>query len=83
MDSVLKFLIKLQADGGNVLTVARQTSTQLDDISRKARTTGTRLREAFSFSTLKSSLMSIPGMELLTNPYALAAGAVGAITKIT
>ena len=82
MDSVLKFLIKLQADGGNVLTVARQTSTQLDDISRKARTTGTRLREAFSFSTLKSSLMSIPGMELLTNPYALAAGAVGAITKI-
>lgn len=82
MDSVLKFLIKLQADGGNVLTVARQTSTQLDDISRKARTTGTRLREAFSFSTLKSSLMSIPGMELLTNPYALAAGAIGTITKI-
>ena len=82
MDSVLKFLIKLQADGGNVLTVARQTSTQLDDISRKARTTGARLREAFSFSTLKSSLMSIPGMELLTNPYALVAGAVGAITKI-
>ena len=32
MDSVLKFLIKLQADSGNVLTVARQTSTQLDDI---------------------------------------------------
>ena len=82
MDSVLKFLIKLQADGGNVLTVARQTSTQLDDISRKARTTGARLREAFSFSTLKSSLMSIPGMELLTNPYALTAGAIGAITKI-
>ena len=26
--------------------------------------------------------MSIPGMELLTNPYALVAGAVGAITKI-
>ena len=25
MDSVLKFLIKLQADGGNVLTVSRQT----------------------------------------------------------
>ena len=82
MDSVLKFLIKLQADGGNVLTVSRQTSNQLDEISRKARVTGTRLREAFSFSSLKSSLMSIPGMGLLTNPYALAAGAVGAITKI-
>ena len=82
MDSVLKFLIKLQADGGNVLTVSRQTSNQLDEISRKARVTGTRLREAFSFSSLKSSLMSIPGMGLLTNPYALAAGVVGAITKI-
>lgn len=82
MDSVLKFLIKLQADGGNVLTVSRQTSNQLDEISRKARATGARLREAFSFSSLKSSLMSIPGMGLLTNPYALAAGAVGAITKI-
>ena len=82
MDSVLKFLIKLQADGGNVLTVSRQTSNQLDEISRKARVTGARLREAFSFSSLKNSLMSIPGMGLLTNPYALAAGAVGAITKI-
>lgn len=82
MDSVLKFLIKLQADGGNVLTVSRQTSNQLDEISRRARATGVRLREAFSFSSLKSSLMSIPGMALLTNPYALAAGAVGAITKI-
>ena len=82
MDSVLKFLIKLQADGGNVLTVSRQTSNQLDEISRKARVTGTRLREAFSFSSLKSSLMSIPGMGLFTNPYVLAAGAVGAITKI-
>ena len=82
MDSVLKFLIKLQADGGNVLTVSRQTSNQLDEISRRARATGVRLREAFSFSSLKSSLMSIPGMGLLTNPYALAAGAVGVITKI-
>lgn len=82
MDSVLKFLIKLQADGGNVLTVSRQTSNQLDEISRRARATGARLRETFSFSSLKSSLMSIPGMALLTNPYALAAGAVGAITKI-
>ena len=82
MDSVLKFLIKLQADGGNVLTVSRQTSNQLDEISRRARATGARLREAFSFSSLKSSLMSIPGMALLTNPYALTAGAVGAITKI-
>ena len=32
MDSVLKFLIKLQADEGNVLGVARQTAQQLDEI---------------------------------------------------
>ncbi len=48
MDSVLKFLIRLQADGGNVLAVARQTSVRLDEISRKAGTVGTRLRQAFS-----------------------------------
>lgn len=73
MDSVLKFLIRLQADGGNVLAVARQTSARLDEISRKARTTGARLRQAFSFSNFKSSLMSVPGMEFLTNPYTMAA----------
>ncbi|WP_288767911.1 tape measure protein [uncultured Prevotella sp.] len=82
MDSVLKFLIKLQADEGNVLSVARQTSQQLDEISRRARTTGTRLREAFSFSNFKSSLMSLPGMEFLTNPYTLISAGVGAVTAI-
>ena len=54
MDSVLKFLIKLQADQGNVLSVARRTSEQLDTISRKATSVGTRLREAFSFSNFKN-----------------------------
>lgn len=82
MDSVLKFLIKLQADEGNVLSVARQTSQQLDEISRRARTTGTRLREAFSFSNFKSSLMSLPGMEFLTNPYTLIASGIGAVTAL-
>ena len=82
MDSVLKFLIRLQADGDNVVTVARRTSEQLDEISNKARRVSTRLREAFSFSNFKSSLMSVPGMEFLTNPYPMAAGAIGAITKI-
>lgn len=82
MDSVLKFLIKLQADEGNVLSVARQTSQQLDEISRRARATGTRLREAFSFSNFKSSLMSLPGMEFLTNPYTLISAGVGAVTAL-
>ena len=82
MDSVLKFLIKLQADEGNVLGVARRTSQQLDEISRKAASTGARLREAFSFSNFKGSLMSLPGMEFLTNPYTLISAGVGAFTAI-
>lgn len=82
MDSVLKFLIKLQADEGNVLGVARRTSQQLDEISRKAASTGVRLREAFSFSNFKGSLMSLPGMEFLTNPYTLISAGVGAVTAI-
>ena len=82
MDSVLKFLIKFQADEGNVLGVARRTSQQLDEISRKAASTGARLREAFSFSNFKGSLMSLPGMEFLTNPYTLISAGVGAVTAI-
>lgn len=82
MDSVLKFLIKLQADEGNVLSVARQTTQQLDIISRKASSTGARLREAFSFSNFKDSLMSLPGMQFLTNPYTLIIAGVGAVTAL-
>ena len=82
MDSILKFLIKLQADEGNVLSVARQTSQQLDEISRKARTAGARLREAFSFDKFKGSLMSLPGMQFLANPYTLVSAGVGAVTAL-
>lgn len=82
MDSVLNFLIKLKADGGNVVNVAQQASRQLDEISRKATSTGSRLREAFSFSNFKSSLMSLPGMEFLTNPYTLISTGVGAVTAL-
>lgn len=82
MDSVLKFLIKLQADNGNVLSIARQTSQQLDEISQKARSTGARLREAFSFSNFKDSLMSLPGMQFLANPYTLISAGVGAVTAL-
>lgn len=82
MDSVLKFLIKLQADDGNVLGVARRTLQQLDEISRKAASTGTRLREAFSFDNFKGSLMSLPGMQFLLNPYTLISAGVGAVTAI-
>lgn len=82
MDSVLKFLIRLQADGGNVVTVARQTSQRLDEISRRAGTVSAKLRKAFSVSNFRDSFMSLPGMEFLTNPYTLMAAGIGAITKL-
>lgn len=80
--SILQFLIKLQADQGNVLSVARRTSEQLDTISRKATSVGNRLREAFSFSNFKTSLMSLPGMDFLMNPYILASAGISAISSI-
>ena len=82
MDSVLKFIIKLQADQGNVVSVTTQTSQELDNISRKAKMAGAGIRNAFSFSNLKSSLMSIPGMEFLTNPYVMIGAGLGAIIKL-
>lgn len=82
MDSVLKFLIRLQADGGNVVAVARQTSQRLDEISRRAGTVSAKLRKAFSVSNFKDSFMSLPGMDFLTNPYTLMAAGLGAITKL-
>lgn len=82
MDSVLKFLIKLQADEGNVLSVARRTSEQLDVISRKASSVGARLREAFSLSNIKTSLSSLPGMDFLMNPYTIIGAGIGAITSL-
>ena len=84
MDSVLKFLIKLQADEGNVLGVARRTSQQLDEISRKATSTGARLRAAFTvpFTNLKNTLMSLPAAQLLMNPITLIGTGIGAVTAL-
>ena len=80
--SVLQFLIKLQANEGNVLSVARRTSEQLDNITRKATLVKSRLQSAFSFSNLKTSLMSLPGMDFLMNPYTLASAGIAAISSI-
>lgn len=80
--SVLQFLIKLQANEGNVLSVARRTSEQLDSITRKATLVKSRLQSVFSFSNLKTSLMSLPGMDFLMNPYTLASAGVAAISSI-
>ena len=82
MDSIVRFFIKLQANEGNVLSVARRTTQQLDEIQKKAASVGASLRKAFSFDQFKSSLMSIPGMKFLTNPYTLIGAGVGAIASL-
>lgn len=80
--SVLRFLIKLQANEGNVLSVARRTSEQLDNISRKATSVKARLREVFSFSNFKDTLSEIPGVKFLMNPYTIIGAGIGAITSL-
>ncbi len=82
MDSVLKFLIKMRSDSGNVLSEARKVMAQLDAIKHKAGGVGESIKKAFAPSTLGASLMAIPGMQLLTNPYTMVASGVGAIAKI-
>ncbi|MBR1839354.1 MAG: tape measure protein [Prevotella sp.] len=82
MDSVVTFLIKMQAEGGNVLSVTGKTAAQLDAITGKAAQTGKALRDALSFANFKSSLLSIPGMQFLMNPYTLIASGIGAVTSL-
>ena len=82
MDNVLKFLIKLNADKGNVVSVARETERQLDSINRKASVVGRGLRKAFSFDGFKGALMSIPGMQFLMNPYTMIGAGVGAMVRL-
>lgn len=82
MDNVLKFLIKLNADKGNVVSVARETERQLDSINRKASVVGRGLRKAFSMEGFKGSIMSIPGMQFLMNPYTMIGAGVGAMVRL-
>lgn len=82
MDNILKFLIQLNADRGNVVSVARQTEQQLDVINRKASVVGRSLRKAFSFEGFKSSLMSIPGMAFLMNPYTLIGAGIAGMVRL-
>ena len=82
MDNILKFLIKLNADKGNVVSVARQTEQQLDTINRKASVVGRGLRRAFSFEGFKGSLMSIPGMSFLMNPYTMIGAGIAGMVRL-
>lgn len=82
MNSVLKFLVKLNADADTMMSATRRVTSQLDAIQGKARAVGESLKKAFSFSGFKDALMSVPGMEFLTNPYTMIGAGLGAITKI-
>lgn len=62
--------------------VAQRTNSDLRQIGNSAVAIGSSLRQAFSLKNLGSSLMSIPGMSFLMNPYTLIAGGVSAIAKI-
>lgn len=81
-NSVLEFLIKLQADAKKVTDEAKKAEGDLRRVERGANAVGKALKEAFSFSNLKSSLMSIPGMQFLTNPYTIIASGLGAVTAL-
>ena len=62
--------------------VAQRTNADLRQIGNSAMQVGSSLRQAFSLKSLGSSLMAIPGMSFLMNPYTLIAGGVGAIAKL-
>ena len=96
MSKVLEFLIKLRSDTSAIQVgvarvsssleglrgVAQRTNADLRQIGNSAVAIGSSLRQAFSLKNLGSSLMSIPGMSFLMNPYTLIAGGVGAIAKL-
>lgn len=96
MSKVLEFLIKLRSDTSAIQVgvarvsssldglrgVAQRTNNDLRQIGNSAVAIGSSLRQAFSLKNLGSSLMAIPGMSFLMNPYTLIAGGVGAIAKL-
>jgi len=82
MDNILKYLIQLKADEGNVRQVARQTLNDLNKIEDSAKNIGSSLRNAFSLKNFGDSLKSIPGMQFLMNPYTIIGAGIGAITKL-
>lgn len=82
MDSIVQFIIKLRAQVGNLPQVAAVSTRQLDRVRRSAERTGEALHNAFSLRGIGRGLMAIPGMQILTNPMAMAAAGVGAVARI-
>ena len=83
MQSVLNYIIHLRATGGgDIVNVARQAENQLTRLQRSAQQVGTSMRQALSFSNFKSSLMNVPGMSFLMNPYTIIGAGVGAVATL-
>lgn len=77
-NNIINFLIRLQGNAAGAITAARQVDRSLAAVERRAGA----LRKAFSMSNFSAALMSVPGMQFLTNPYTMAAAAVGAVAKV-
>lgn len=82
MNDVLKFLIKLNADSDNLVTATRKVREQLTIVEQGAERVGAAIKRAFSPGSFGASLMSIPGMQFLTNPYTLIGAGIGAVAKL-
>lgn len=82
MASIVEFLVKLKADAQGLSTAANRAQRDLDNVERSAERVGSALKEAFSFNNFKSSLMSIPGMQFLMNPYTIIGSGIGAVTAL-
>lgn len=82
MHKALEFLIVLTGQQRGLQTMLLKARHDLDEVERRAKQVSRSVSNAFSFSSLRGSLNSIPGFALLSNPYALTAGALTGIAKV-
>lgn len=80
--NIVDFLIKLKADATQAVRNVQNLDRRLTSLEQKAQKAGNALRNAFSLSNFNAAMMSVPGMQFLTNPYTMAAAAVGAVAKV-
>lgn len=80
--NIVDFLIKLKADASQAVRNVQNLDRRLTSLEQKAQKAGNALRNAFSLSNFNAAMMSVPGMQFLTNPYTMAAAAVGAVAKV-
>lgn len=82
VNSVVNFIIKLRAQVDNLPRVTGEAQQRLEGVRTSAERAGGAIRRAFSVRSFSGSLMSLPGMQFLTNPYTLASAGIGAIAKL-